>query len=101
MREGLLHWVYEPDWNAREVCDFDADAWVSSARCAGSDTNLFYRVEAAYDRDYLTLLCAGCPVQPNCLAHALYWDEEGWWGGTSKRDRQRMPGRRVGVWGNH
>ena len=35
-------------------------------------------------------LCAQCPVRQACLDHALAWDEDGIWGGTTKPERERM-----------
>jgi hypothetical protein len=38
-----------------------------------------------------TKLCAGCPVQLDCLNHALAHPElEGIWGGTNEKGRKRL-----------
>jgi WhiB family redox-sensing transcriptional regulator len=36
-------------------------------------------------------VCAGCPVQPRCLQHALdYREHHGIWGGTTEAERRRI-----------
>jgi WhiB family redox-sensing transcriptional regulator len=35
-------------------------------------------------------ICAGCPLRPDCLAHALTHAEWGVWGGTNEDDRARL-----------
>lgn len=36
-------------------------------------------------------MCLGCVVIVECLAHGLRYREPGIWGGTSERERRRVP----------
>jgi WhiB family redox-sensing transcriptional regulator len=35
-------------------------------------------------------ICGECPVREECLDHALQWETEGFWGGTSSRQRRDL-----------
>ena len=64
--------------------------WADRATCAGRDTEVFFpdgdqpdRVAKAY--------CRRCPVQADCLAHAIENDERyGVWGGVSEHTRELL-----------
>lgn len=64
----------------------------AGAACRGQGTALFYpgRGESlAPARE----VCAGCPVESECLSAALevsYHDDAGVWGGTSSRQRREL-----------
>jgi WhiB family redox-sensing transcriptional regulator len=77
--------------------------WVVSegAVCRGADTEAWYPpygdgvrgrsvAERVVEREQAAALCAGCPVQAQCLALSFALDSHGsWgvWGGVSEHDR--------------
>lgn len=66
------------DWMARATC----------RRIPEDDRWIFW----SEDRRALArakLVCAGCPVQADCLAYALAGGEHGVWGGTTDDERRR------------
>lgn len=65
-------------------------AWMDRGRCASLPPNTMFP-ETAAGVEIAKRICARCPVQPQCLEYALAVREEhGVWGGTSKRDRNRI-----------
>ena len=64
--------------------------WKAQAACRGTDTTLFF----PEDDDEIAAaqqVCAGCPVQQECLDHALGAREQmGIWGGATERERRRI-----------
>lgn len=40
-------------------------------------------------------MCADCPVRSECLAYAVEWNEQGYWGGLTEVQRRRL--RRTGT----
>ena len=77
--------------NGRDVPSLrPAPDWMAQAACAGADPALFYATHSATTR-LAKRICAGCPVQAECLAHALALDERfGIWGGQAPRSRRRL-----------
>lgn len=75
--------------------------WMEFAACRGA-TDLFYpheddRRPGGLDRRHLANvarakhICAGCPVQDECLRHAITTNEQhGIWGGMTARERWRF-----------
>lgn len=68
--------------------------WSASAACkeAGS-TEVFYpgSANAGVNSSYAKTFCARCPVQPECLTHALTKREEyGVWGGLDELERRAL-----------
>ena len=72
-------------------------AWYDDAACRGIDPALFYPgpgdvVVARQAR----AVCDVCPVQRQCLSHALACQEHhGIWGGRNERERMRMRGQQA------
>ncbi|MEI7886783.1 MAG: WhiB family transcriptional regulator [Actinomycetes bacterium] len=68
--------------------------WVDRSACRGIDPIVFYPVtdeEAGAAKS----VCAECPVQADCLEHAISNREHnGVWGGATERERQRIIRRR-------
>lgn len=72
----------------------DPLAWMHQARCVGSDPELFFPARGESTREAKSI-CHACPVQPECLEHALTEGEKfGIWGGLSERERRRVRRRR-------
>jgi WhiB family transcriptional regulator, redox-sensing transcriptional regulator len=73
--------------------------WMREAACLGAPLGLFVPdAEAPRPPPGVLAYCDRCPVADRCLAWALAWDEVGYWGGTSSRERRqlRRPRLRVG-----
>lgn len=65
-----------------------AAGWWEQANCLGLDTDSFYP-EQGEPNGTAKRVCARCPVQAQCLEHALATDERyGIWGGTSEHERR-------------
>jgi len=66
--------------------------WRDDSACAGADDALFF--PPAEDESLAMpakKICAGCPVQQQCLQYALATNQtEGVWGGMSSGDRRRL-----------
>jgi WhiB family redox-sensing transcriptional regulator len=69
-------------------------AWRLSALCRDVDPTLFFPPPGESQKQ-VKAICAQCPVQAECLLHALnnreYW---GVWGGLSERERRTLRRRR-------
>ncbi len=66
--------------------------WRLAAACRSADPDLFFPVSSAgRSLEQVTAakrICAGCPVQPECLAFALRTHQaHGIWGGLSEQER--------------
>lgn len=71
------------------------DDWVLRAKCHGHTEEFF--LEGAEQRR-ARVVCATCPVQPNCLAEALDGRIEwGVWGGMTERERRSLLRERTDV----
>lgn len=76
------------------------EEWREQAACVGELGKVFFPDEyvgrrprgAPLDRyAYARPICAACPVEAECLAHALRErEDDGFWGGTTPRDRDRI-----------
>lgn len=64
------------------------DSTFAEARCAGEDTELFFREQ---DIDLAKVICSTCPVRDTCADRALKRGESyGVFGGLSANDRRRL-----------
>ena len=66
--------------------------WRLAAACHSADPDLFFPVSSAgRSLEQVTAakrICAGCPVQSECLAFALHTHQtHGIWGGLSEQER--------------
>ncbi|MFH9826662.1 WhiB family transcriptional regulator [Streptomyces bobili] len=70
--------------------------WGARAVCRGADPEELFAEGAAQNR--AKVLCTGCPVRTECLAHALdHRIEHGVWGGMTERERRALLKRRPTV----
>lgn len=70
-----------------------SDQWRNQAACAVDfDDDDFFPLQGQTARvRRAKAVCATCPVQPECLQHALDTDEvNGVWGGLTARERFRL-----------
>lgn len=68
--------------------------WMREAACRHADPALFFpertdNVAAAVAG--ARVICGSCPVSGECLRWAVDNDESGVWGGTTERERRRVP----------
>jgi len=69
-------------------------SWSTKAACRGLDPSIFYP-PSDEEADEAKAICAVCPVQVECLEHALALREKnGVWGGATERERMRIIRRR-------
>lgn len=64
--------------------------WQSHAACQGLAADIFY---PSSDEESLEAksVCGECPVQAECLEHALsVREKDGVWGGATERERRRI-----------
>jgi len=74
------------------------DTWRARAACRGPETSLFFppsNTERREDRDHrearAKAICRDCPVQRDCLDHALAVNEpHGIWGGLNENERRGL-----------
>lgn len=71
--------------------------WQRRGACRGRDSAQFFHPDGergssrARREEAAKLVCAGCPVRPECGAHALTVQEPyGVWGGFTETDRLRL-----------
>lgn len=64
--------------------------WHQHAACRDHPQRLFFP-NYGENTNHAKAICAGCPVKPECLHHALTQPEKhGIWGGTTPRQRQQI-----------
>ncbi|MEU1408389.1 WhiB family transcriptional regulator [Streptomyces sp. NPDC005728] len=74
----------------------DQETWGTQAVCRTADPDELFAEGAAQSR--AKVLCTGCPVRTECLAHALdHRIEHGVWGGMTERERRALLRRRPTV----
>ncbi|MGW6979699.1 WhiB family transcriptional regulator [Streptomyces sp. NPDC054932] len=76
-------------------------AWQTEAACRGLGSRRFFHPEGERGEDRAARdeaakeICAGCPVQSECLRHALSAGETyGVWGGLTEEERRTRAARR-------
>jgi WhiB family redox-sensing transcriptional regulator len=70
--------------------------WAASGVCRQADPDELFVDGAAQNR--AKIICGGCPVRTECLAHALdNRIEHGVWGGMTERERRSLLRRRPTV----
>ena len=68
--------------------------WVGRAACRGLDPTIFYPLTEE-DADDAKVVCSQCPVNDECLEHAIeHREKNGVWGGATERERLRIVRRR-------
>jgi hypothetical protein len=77
------------------TANVDLDTWRADAACIGTPIRWWYPAndEMPYEA---VARCQTCPVQSDCLEHALRYEKHGYWAGTSERARARLR-RTVGI----
>jgi WhiB family redox-sensing transcriptional regulator len=80
------------------------DSFFEEAACKGEPLETFFpNVQAGRGHGYsghdwseAREICESCPVRLECLRWALENEEDGFWGGTTMRERTGILGRRPG-----
>lgn len=60
--------------------------WQTEAICQETDADTFFDNEKA-----AKIICSGCPVLGECLQYALLYNLSGVWGGTTDKERKKIP----------
>lgn len=64
--------------------------WRMLALCKHLSTDLFYLERGEEINPAVVSACSACPVKEECLEWALKHEMNGYWGGTSGKQRQKM-----------
>jgi Transcription factor WhiB len=68
-------------------------AWMTDAACRDEPTSTFF-IERGGNMARARALCAGCQVAGECLEYAMADEDlDGFWAGTSGRERRRLRAR--------
>lgn len=79
MSISLRHWLE------------DERLWAAYAACRGADPSLFFAGVEGGDTCTAQRICAGCPVNEECLEWALTTGVSyGVWGGTTEAQRRHL-----------
>ena len=66
-------------------------AWLAEAACRGLNPSLFYPDKGVDRTPAAIAVCRSCPVQAQCLDHAIEHREiRGVWGATTPNQRRRL-----------
>lgn len=65
-------------------------AWMKDANCKGVTTDIFFTEADELPSADAQFLCGLCLVKEECLQWAIVNDEEGYWGGTTKSQRDAI-----------
>lgn len=76
-----------------DAMDWDTDNWRNMSACKDTDPEIFFPIGqtgiALEQIAYAKAICAGCPVQRQCLEYALTSNQEaGVWGGATEEERR-------------
>ena len=85
---GFINWDYELIRGPRRDT-----SWMKYAACRGMSSELFFPERGGDPKliAYAKKICAGCPVEEECLNYAVENKEEhGVWGGESGRGRRQI-----------
>lgn len=71
------------------------DDWRSQGACLHADPDVFFPISvagaSATQVRTARAICAGCPVQPDCISFAVEHREiQGIWGGTTDEERKKL-----------
>ncbi len=71
--------------------------WFDDAACLGTDTESFFPPERGCIPAVVKRICAGCPVQAECLDYSMTFVPvlEGVWGGLGQKQRELLKSRRL------
>jgi WhiB family transcriptional regulator, redox-sensing transcriptional regulator len=72
-----------------------SDSWWDGAACRTAEPELFFPISlvagASAHIERAKLVCASCPVRPQCLNYALnHRQEQGIWGGLTDEERRLL-----------
>ena len=67
----------------------DMGRWENAAACRGLGNEIFFADMFEPD-EMARALCRRCPVQPQCLEHAIAVERHGFWGGHDQIELDRL-----------
>jgi hypothetical protein len=62
--------------------------WADRSACRGMPAEMFYPAESMHVSPAVVELCAGCPVRGECYDHAMRYEVDGFWSGTTPNERK-------------
>lgn len=67
--------------------------WQEEALCQGRDSSVFFTDEQDDETpsNAYKEICNSCPVRSECLEFALIYNMYGIWGGTTDKERNKLP----------
>lgn len=74
-----------------EIIPGSLGPWSGHAICIGEDPDLFFPSHGD-PGTRARLVCANCPVRPDCLGYSIDADEFGIWGGLDQEQRRALRG---------
>jgi WhiB family transcriptional regulator, redox-sensing transcriptional regulator len=90
---GMAGWTPAPEPLPKAAVPLGS--WISQARCAGADLEVFFPPRGSGKADAAKAICATCPVRRECLRYALKAPEDdGVWGGLDQAEREEIRRRR-------
>jgi WhiB family transcriptional regulator, redox-sensing transcriptional regulator len=76
------------------------ESWKTLGRCHGMAPDVFFPEKNRWAEKTAKAICAGCPVEAQCMDYAIANSEVGVWGGTTERQRNKIRNRYVRPRGN-
>jgi len=70
------------------IIDKEDTLWFDQANCKGSDTESFFVESGDNYPPELARICKACDVKNECLAFAVKYRVQGYWGGTNEKQRK-------------
>lgn len=76
----------------------EPESWREQAACSGAPLDVFFPPPSGPGQyDAARVICSGCPVKSDCLddalTHGFAWRDDGFRGGMTPRERDRLRGR--------
>jgi WhiB family redox-sensing transcriptional regulator len=65
-------------------------SWASEGNCRGLPVDLFFLSRGSPISPTVKEACGTCPVQEQCLQHAIQYERYGIWAGTNEDQRQKL-----------
>ena len=82
-------------FNESNVFVYRSPRWFKRAECRGVTSAVFFEEGVKRLVTEAKKYCGRCPVQKDCLEHALKFEEVGVWGGMTTTERRKEVRRRI------
>jgi len=78
------------DWQEKSLCKTELKFVPETGEYVHYTVNDFYVPLGKLVSPEVQKMCKRCPVQKQCLEHALHHEDHGCWAGTSEKQRIKM-----------